>query len=489
MTFFLIATLSNSLELFHNIDTETIEQFTKNAKWSESSFTKAFFESEKINDIFLLLDEVDQKKIFKNIKAFPFQKKSKEKELQFVTLFKYFFFENISKLRNFTSFKIDLSIIQDFSEKEVYQTLGDLECFLIKNIENLIELHYTNTNSQSEYIERTRLQEHVENILLIISHESRPKLKDLNLQLNSLSRIGMNLDNNYRGVNFNKIFKKLPNLESLDLSRNKSEWDSFLNTYCDFSLLKKLKRINLSKNDIRKFPIELKKLLYLTSIDISESRLTQFPLDLSESKSLMQINFSNNHLEQFNRTIKLPYSLESLNLENCSINEFPTHIFFWGSFPNLVILNLSFNNITRLPLELFTLKKLKHLYLNSNKITELPKNLIINNLKFLEYLDLSSNYLSIIPFWLGDLPQLQTLDLSTNNFTTIPQSFSQLTNLTNVILDEHEIEDMTSLINLPYLKTINYKDIASYQIDQIKEKQETSVEKPSLFFWIKSFWK
>lgn len=91
MTFFLIATLSNSLELFQNIDTETIEQFTRKAQWSESSFTKAFFESEKINDIFLLLNEVDQKKIFKNIKAFPLQKKSKEEELKFVTLFKYFF--------------------------------------------------------------------------------------------------------------------------------------------------------------------------------------------------------------------------------------------------------------------------------------------------------------------------------------------------------------------------------------------------------------
>lgn len=392
-------------------------------------------------------------------------------------------------MRNFTSFKIDLSIIQDFSEKELYQTLGDLECFLINNIENLIELHYTNTNSQSEYIERTILQEHVENILLIISHESRPKLKDLNLQLNSLSKIGMNLNNNYKGVNFNKIFKKLPNLELLDLSRNKSEWDSSLNTYCDFSLLKKLKRINLSKNDIRKFPIELKKLLHLISVDISESRLTQFPLDLSESKSLIQINFSNNSLQKFNRTIKLPYFLESLNLENCSIDEFPINIFFWGSFPNLVTLNLSFNNITRLPLEIFALKKLQHLYLNSNQITELPKNLIVNNLKSLEYLDLSSNYLSIIPFWLGDLPQLQTLDISTNNFTTIPQSFSKLINLINIILDEHEIEDMTSLINLPRLKTINLKDILSYQLNQSAKEEITSITKPSLLLWMKSFWK
>jgi C-terminal of Roc, COR, domain/Ras of Complex, Roc, domain of DAPkinase/Leucine rich repeat len=109
-------------------------------------------------------------------------------------------------------------------------------------------------------------------------------------------------------------------------------------------------------------------------------------------------------------------------------------------------LKLSGNYVWALSESLRQLTQLQSLTLSGNQLTALPESL--GQLTQLLSLDLSSNQLTALPESLGQLTQLQSLDLSSNQLTALPESLGQLTQLQSLNLDGNRLTALPEWIGL-----------------------------------------
>ena len=118
-------------------------------------------------------------------------------------------------------------------------------------------------------------------------------------------------------------------------------------------------------------------------------------------------------------------------------------------FQSLEELNLKSNRLESFPSGILELKKLKKLNLSSNNFTELPD---LSNLSDLEFLDCSSNSISVVPESVFSLIKLKTLDLGFNEIKLISDKISQLSGLESLLVCENELEflptEFTALKNI-----------------------------------------
>lgn len=100
----------------------------------------------------------------------------------------------------------------------------------------------------------------------------------------------------------------------------------------------------------------------------------------------------------------------------------------------LQVLDLSYNKISTLPLEIGHLECLEVLNLADNNLKKLPETM--SQLLKLTSLDISSNCFKHLQDWLCHLPSLQVLNVSNNPaLTTLPRNLCHLTSLYSIILD------------------------------------------------------
>ena len=118
-----------------------------------------------------------------------------------------------------------------------------------------------------------------------------------------------------------------------------------------------------------------------------------------------------------------------------------------------------------------------HLSLRENKILKIPQNGILNDLIYLESLDLSRNQLQYIPKKsFLHLKKLKTLKLGENNIKKITaKNFYGLERLENLGL---EINDMTNISrnNFKYLKNLKTIDISANYYTEIPPNAFTMME-------------
>lgn len=279
--------------------------------------------------------------------------------------------------------------------------------------------------------------------------------------------------------------------------------------------LTKLEKLDLSDNTIRGLiPEEIGRLVKLKSLNITRNKFEgEIPLTIKNLVELEELNAQNNRLKLFPVEICQLTKLEVLHLENNEISSLPGEI---TTMSNLEYLYLNKNQLTALPKGLDKLPKLIYLHANNNLITELPEelgklvnlvslnlanNLIvgalpagISNMKSLKYLYLSgNNFNSALPVGMermvslesveayncgltGPLPELgkdgsfarlEKLWMSGNHLTgRLTENLSKLTQLTQLILDDNELEgtlpvdalgNITNLRNLKMLGLANNK--------------------------------
>ncbi|KAG9157493.1 hypothetical protein Leryth_010326 [Lithospermum erythrorhizon] len=111
-----------------------------------------------------------------------------------------------------------------------------------------------------------------------------------------------------------------------------------------------------------------------------------------------------------------------------------------GKLSNLEYLDLSNNKITALPFDIWSLGSLKYLNISSNQIIgNLPSN--IGNFGMLESLDLSGNgFTGSIPEAISSLSGLQNLKLDKNGFeSTVPLGLLQCHSLVSLDLSENKL--------------------------------------------------
>jgi len=127
---------------------------------------------------------------------------------------------------------------------------------------------------------------------------------------------------------------------------------------------------------------------------------------LKNSKNVYQLNLRRNKLTEFPMEILELTNLQELNLSRNKIYEIPREI---ESLTKLRVLNLSKNKLQTIPAEIGKLKHLTQLILFQNEIHSLPPE--IGELENLQFLDMWGNEIIEFPRELSGLKSLKVLDV------------------------------------------------------------------------------
>ncbi|XP_029470412.1 extracellular matrix protein 2-like [Rhinatrema bivittatum] len=227
-----------------------------------------------------------------------------------------------------------------------------------------------------------------------------PGIKTLFLAENEISRLPAD------------AFTRLPNLEWLDLSKNRLS-DAGLPLHV-FRNLTKLKRLNLDGNQ-------------LTVIPLLPPSLQELKMNDNNIQSLHQHSFRG-----LNKLLTL--ELEGNGFHDGNI--YP--LTFFNPLHSLIYLRLDRNNLRAIPSGLPT--SLQELHLDSNHIEEVSEG-VLNKTLNLSVLVLSNNRLQedrIAPRAWINLPKLESLDLSYNRLVHVPSFLPR--GLRQLTLHHNQIE-------------------------------------------------
>ncbi|HEY2810959.1 MAG TPA: leucine-rich repeat domain-containing protein [Rhabdochlamydiaceae bacterium] len=233
--------------------------------------------------------------------------------------------------------------------------------------------------------------------------------------------------------------ENLTDLEEIDLSHNAFKF--FPERVCS---LGNLKQLDLSYNDFNRIANAIGRLNQLRKLDLSHNKIFAQPPQIGLLGQLEELDLSYNRIKHLSEQISGLERLERLYLNNNAIETIPSWL---GEFKVLHALNLSNNPIHTLPETLGQLNQLGNLYMSSIHLTHVPKwieqltsleilDLSHNALRILPdtmrhltrmtWMDLSHNQLRAVPGWVGEFDKLQRLDLQSNLLKALPTKFAQL---------------------------------------------------------------
>ncbi|XP_043916382.1 extracellular matrix protein 2-like [Protopterus annectens] len=208
-----------------------------------------------------------------------------------------------------------------------------------------------------------------------------------------------------------EAFSGLPNLEWLDLSKNKLN-DSSLPSYV-FQNLTNLKRLNLDGNRFTAVPL-----------------LPPLLLELKMNDNSLQV------LQPY--TFKGLSKLLTLELEGNNLHDGNVHPVTFQPLQSLIYLRLDRNKFRAIPSGLPP--SLQELHLDSNHIEEVPEG-VLNKTLNLSVLTLSNNRIQenhIGPRAWIHLPKLESLDLAYNQIVHVPSFLPRV--LKQLTLHHNQIE-------------------------------------------------
>ena len=246
-------------------------------------------------------------------------------------------------------------------------------------------------------------------------------------------------------IPFNKIQQNIPEnyLTSINLSGNQIE-NGLENFNYILPLLNRLKTINLSKNNIKYFPLVILNIPTLEELYLSRNLLHNFP-----SEPINQNNIS--YISQ---------SLTLLELSNNKIELFPIIL---GFFKNLKILNLTCNNIKDIScISNMRFEKLEKFLIDDNHISFIPENILFKVMPNVETFTISNNNLRDIPTDLFLLVFLENINFYGNYIKKIHNEY---------LLNAYNLKS--------YLKKFHvYTDEQKYfELEQEEKLRQRKIEK------------
>ncbi|CAL7952317.1 unnamed protein product [Xylocopa violacea] len=168
-----------------------------------------------------------------------------------------------------------------------------------------------------------------------------------------------------------------------------------------------LKTLDLSCNNLTAIDPRIECLTDLNALYLQSNMLHTLPAEIGNLKKLKILNLSNNKLE------KLPYEfyrlaeLHELNLKSNNINQLDPAI---GDFIMLTHLEIDMSCLEGVG-------QLKTLTLGNNQIESIPEEII--KLVYLEIFDLSHNKITLIPSYIGILPNLKQFVIDGNDVQNV----------------------------------------------------------------------
>ncbi|XP_004601767.2 leucine-rich repeat protein 1 isoform X1 [Sorex araneus] len=149
-----------------------------------------------------------------------------------------------------------------------------------------------------------------------------------------------------------------------------------------------LEHLQTSYCGLVRFDMRVLCLKKLRKLDLSHNHIKKLPTGIGDLINLQELNLNDNHLESFNVALcesTLQQSLRSLDLSKNKIKALPLQ---FCQLRELTDLKLDDNQLIRFPFKIGQLKKLRFLSAARNKLPFLPSE--FKNLS-LEYLDLFEN--------------------------------------------------------------------------------------------------
>eukprot|EP01018_Ginkgo_biloba_P008223 Gb_30989 [translate_table: standard] len=248
-----------------------------------------------------------------------------------------------------------------------------------------------------------------------------------------------------------KLLQKLP--QSITKLSSLEKLSLFLSTGItklpkSLGNLRALKELKLGYLQINELPHSLGSLACLEKLDLSYcGSLTSLPTTICALKRLCRLDLRfcpclSSLPEDFGNL----ESLETLLMSGCNLFELP-HSF--GNLGSLRILKMSSNvNLISLPKTFGNLVNLREIVMDTNSsLKKLPSS--FSELGSLVHLEAYACNLVTggLPEEIGDLPSLRVLHLQFNAFSTLPESFTHLSQLTELLL--HHCPELCELPTLP----------------------------------------
>ena len=199
--------------------------------------------------------------------------------------------------------------------------------------------------------------------------------------------------------------------------------------------LRNLKRLDVRRNPLLKFPSQLTSLVNLEELHVNDCKLSSLPDKLEQLQKLKVLDLSNNNFESLPKCVTKLQNLVRLYASDGKLETLCMEI---GNLTKLERLQLTNNQLTSLPNELFDLVNLKKLHLNNNCLTSLSEK--VNQLVNLEYLVLNGNKLTKLPDTMGNLKELCYLNLHENRLTRLPESLTNLTKLETMLVGNNPLQ-------------------------------------------------
>lgn len=241
------------------------------------------------------------------------------------------------------------------------------------------------------------------------------------------------------------VVYRFPNLEELDLSKNKlTQLEARITAD-----IPSLRRLNLLYNQIGDDSVFIAKNTDLRALTLQGNKLTRIPAAVHTCKRLESLWMGNNTLTELNiKPLRGLRRLNDLNLYNAGLAVLPRQI---RKLKHVTVLDLYYNQLSELPRQIGRMRRLEQLAVANNKLTALPAQLA--RLKRLNTLFAHHNKLTQLPNTFARLASLLTLDIGYNQFSNVPDVLLGLGTLESVDMSNNNLQTLpTSLMGLKNLK-------------------------------------
>ncbi|XP_069493272.1 toll-like receptor 13 [Ambystoma mexicanum] len=400
-----------------------------------------------------------------------------------------------------------------------FNNIETLEKGVFSHLDRLLELRLANNKihviqkGAFQHLEGLHFLDLSSNLILSLDHLDLTELLGLrvlhiskndiaSLQESSLKPLVslQELDISFNVISkFSDVAQAIQGLLELSTLNLQSNHISDLSTDQNVTLLPKLQRLNLSKNNITFFDLSNYMLPNLQFLDLTRNNMTavnvssflnvhnleevvfdENPLKISQILQFPQTNLTAFHWssmhpplgEDMHSTCQLLRALPRLTILDIEHSKIASHnLNFIGKCSNLQTLDLSTSHFATLGKNAFkSFESLEALYLSKCNIKQIDAG-AFSNLSDLHTLVLERNQINdLVAFVFRELKNLQHLDLSKNYLTHLtPKGFLGLPKLKNLTLCNCKLASLAR-DTFTYVRNLNILDLSSNSLTVINQR-------------------
>jgi len=327
-------------------------------------------------------------------------------------------------------------------------------------------------NDKGSLFSKKELDQPLQVIELDLSHKSLKELPAHLTEFKNLEEIDLSENPDLDLSASFQLLSRFKRLKSLTLS------NIYKPIPDNISLLARLEKLYLEKNDLTSIPEGVKKLSSLRKLTLWDNKIDNISLQPGDLPNLEEIKLGLNKLTAFPDDLSLLPNLKLISFYENQISYVSPDI---KKFTRLEELDLRGNKISSLPAEFGELKELRKLDLYENQLSFITPLL---NLISLEELKIGDNKIEDIPDNIDMLKNLKALSLSSNPIRKIPESIRDLKSLNYISIDGNDSTKLPAYLSLvatlPELKTLS---IALGGVEEMPPEFEKLIQVSKFLFW------